>query len=198
MGDLKNMIWWCLKPQTHLKIQIIVEFLHSDRDSRFPLLTTIQALTMDHFKFQIIMEEGEGGELAELADEEYLQQPMSFTGAEEACQHCPTLPKSSHIPHLHKPPPNTSPGYLLTAAVWEHLQNIHHQSCRDGKVRFGLVLEGILENPKLDYQFGPLIMVNLGPDHWFGPKRSGSGSQVVRTLNWTWILFRANVCCIYT
>jgi hypothetical protein len=70
---------------------------------------------MDDFEFQIIMEEeGEGGELA---DEEYLQQPMSFAGAEEACQHRPTSPKSSHIPHMPKPPPNTSPGYLLTAAV---------------------------------------------------------------------------------
>ena len=40
---------------------------------------------MDDFEFQIITEEGEGGELAELADEEYLQQPMSFAGTEEAC-----------------------------------------------------------------------------------------------------------------
>ena len=77
---------------------------------------------MDDFEFQIIMEEKEGGELA---DEEYLQQPMSFAGAEEACQHCPTSPKSSHTSHAQ--PPNTSPGYLLTAAVWEHLQNIHHR-----------------------------------------------------------------------
>jgi hypothetical protein len=52
-------------------------------------------------------------------------------------------------------------------------------SARDGKVRFGPVLQGILKNPELDYRFGPLITVNLGPDHWFGPKRSGSGSQVV-------------------
>jgi hypothetical protein len=50
---------------------------------------------------------------------------------------------------------------------------------RDGKVQFGPVLEGILENPELNYWFGPLIMVNLGPDHWFGPKWSGSASQVV-------------------
>jgi hypothetical protein len=56
---------------------------------------------------------------------------------------------------------------------------------RDGKVRFGPVLQGILKNPKPDYGFGPLIMVNLGPDHRFGPKRSGSGSQVVRTTNRT-------------
>jgi len=56
---------------------------------------------------------------------------------------------------------------------------------RDGKVRFGPVLEGILENPEPDYWFGPLIMVNLGPDRWFGPKQSGSGSQVVRTMNRT-------------
>ena len=41
---------------------------------------------MDDFEFQIIMEEGEGGELPELPDEEYLHQPMSFAGAEEACQ----------------------------------------------------------------------------------------------------------------
>ena len=82
---------------------------------------------MDDFEFQIITEEGEGGELAELADEEYLQQPMSFAGAEGACQHCPMSPKSSHIPHMHKPPPNTLPGYLLTAAG-EHLRNIHRQS----------------------------------------------------------------------
>ena len=72
---------------------------------------------MVDFEFQIIMEEGEGGELAELADEEYLQQPMSFAGAEEACQYRPTLPKPSHISHTHKPPPSTSPEYLLTAVV---------------------------------------------------------------------------------
>ena len=79
---------------------------------------TTQALTMDDFEFQIIMEEEEEeeGELREPADEEYLQQ-MSFTGTEEACQHHPMSPKSSHIPHTHKPPPNTLPGYLLTAAV---------------------------------------------------------------------------------
>jgi hypothetical protein len=58
-------------------------------------------------------------------------------------------------------------------------------SHRDGKVRFGPVLQGILKNPEPDYGFGPLIMVNLGPDHRFGPKRSGSGSQVVRTTNRT-------------
>jgi hypothetical protein len=47
---------------------------------------------------------------------------------------------------------------------------------RDGKVRFGPVLEGILENPEPDYWFGPLIMVNLGPDCWFGP----NGQVLVR------------------
>ena len=47
---------------------------------------------------------------------------------------------------------------------------------RDGKVRFGPVLQWILEIPEPDYWFGPLIMSNLGPDRWFGPKRSGSGS----------------------
>ena len=31
---------------------------------------------------------------------------------------------------------------------------------RDGKVRFGPVLQGILKNPEPDYQFGPLITVN--------------------------------------
>ena len=56
---------------------------------------------------------------------------------------------------------------------------------RDGKVRFGPVLQWILENPEPDNWFGPQIMLNLGPDHWFGPKRSGSGSQVVRTMNRT-------------
>ena len=52
------------------------------------------------------------------------------------------------------------------------------QNCvyRDGKVRFGPVLQWILENPEPDYWFGPLIMSNLGPDRWFSPKRSGSGS----------------------
>ena len=52
---------------------------------------------MDDFEFQIIMEEGEGGELAELADEEYLQQPMSFAGAEEACQCLSTPPNVTKI-----------------------------------------------------------------------------------------------------
>jgi hypothetical protein len=67
-------------------IQTIVEFLHSDRDSRFPLWTTTQALTMDDFEFQIIMDEGG----RELEDEEYLQQQqvalgvLCFAGAEEA------------------------------------------------------------------------------------------------------------------
>ena len=64
------------------------------------------------------------------------------------------------------------PSYFLTSF------DVHS---RDGKVQFGPVLQGVLEN----YWFGPLIMVNLGPDHWFGPKRSGSGSQVIRTMNWT-------------
>ena len=64
---------------------------------------------MDDFEFQIIMkEEKEGGELA---DEEYLQQPMSFTGAEEACQHHLTSPKSSHIPHT----PNLPTPHLDTS-----------------------------------------------------------------------------------
>ena len=40
---------------------------------------------------------------------------------------------------------------------------------RDGKVRFSPVLEGNLENPE--------------PDYRFGPKRSGSGSQVEPDLN---------------
>jgi hypothetical protein len=62
---------------------------------------------------------------------------------------------------------------------------------RDSKVQFGPVLhwgfwiQGILENPEQDYQFGPLVMVNLGPDHWFGPKLSGSGLEVVQTMNRT-------------
>jgi hypothetical protein len=56
---------------------------------------------------------------------------------------------------------------------------------RDGKVRFSLVLQWIFENPELDYWFGPLIMMNLGPDCWFGQKWSSSGSQVVQTMNWT-------------
>ena len=70
-------------------IQTIVKFLHSDRDSRFPLWTTTQALTMDDFEFQIIMDEEEG---RELEDEEYLQQQqvalgvLCFAGAEEARQ----------------------------------------------------------------------------------------------------------------
>ena len=51
-----------------------------------------------------------------------------------------------------------------------------YESAKDGKVRFGPVLQCILENPEPDYWFGPLIMSNLGPDRWFGPKRSGSGS----------------------
>ena len=64
---------------------------------------------MDDFEFQIIMkEEKEGGELA---DEEYLQQPMSFAGAEEACQHRPTLPKSWHIPLM----PNLPTPHLDTS-----------------------------------------------------------------------------------
>ena len=50
---------------------------------------------------------------------------------------------------------------------------------RDGKVRFGPVLQWILENPEPDYWFGPLIMVNLRLDRWFGPKWSGSGSSAV-------------------
>ena len=50
---------------------------------------------------------------------------------------------------------------------------------RDGKVRFGPVLQGIFENPEPDYWFGPQIIANLGPDRRFGPKRSGSGSQEV-------------------
>ena len=56
---------------------------------------------------------------------------------------------------------------------------MENKKTRDGKVQFGLVLQWILENPELDYQFGPPIMVNLGPDRWFSPKRSGSGSQMV-------------------
>ena len=55
-------------------IQTIVEFLHSDRDSRFPLCMTTQALTMDDFEFQIIMDEEEG---RELEDEEYSNPPVS-------------------------------------------------------------------------------------------------------------------------
>src|SRR6266481_5212163 len=68
-------------------IQTIVEFLHSDQDSRFPLWTMTQALTMDDFEFQKIMDEEEG---RELEDEEYLQQQevalgvLCFVGAEEA------------------------------------------------------------------------------------------------------------------
>ena len=64
---------------------------------------------MDDFEFQIIMEEEKEG--GELADEEYLQQPMSFAGAEEACQHCPMSPKSSHIPHT----PNLPTPHLDTS-----------------------------------------------------------------------------------
>ena len=72
------------------------------------------------------MEEGEGGELAELADEEYLQQPMSFAGAEEACQHCPMSPKSSHIPHT----PNLPTPHLDTS--WQQLyENICETSTTD-------------------------------------------------------------------
>ena len=56
------------------------------------------------------------------------------------------------------------------------LDELDHHASRDGKVRFGPVLQWILENPEPDYWFGPLIMSNLGPDRWFGPKRSGSGS----------------------
>ena len=56
---------------------------------------------------------------------------------------------------------------------------------RDGKVRFGPVLQGIFENPEPDYWFGPEIIANLGPDRRFGPNRSGSGSQEVRTTNRT-------------
>ena len=63
--------------------------------------------------------------------------------------------------------------------------NLYLSTLRDGKVRFGLVLQGIFENPELDYWFSPQIIVNLGPDHRFGPKRSGSGSQEVRTTNRT-------------
>ena len=81
---------------------------------------------MDDFEFQIFMEEGEGGELAELADEEYLQQPMSFAGAEEACQHRPTLPKSWHIPHT----PNLPTPHLDTS--WHQLyENICKTSTAD-------------------------------------------------------------------
>jgi hypothetical protein len=74
---------------------------------------------------------------------------------------------------------------------WCYSSQVTGQCCskavigRDGKVQFGLVLQGILKNPEPDYQFGPLITVNLGPYHWFGPKQSGSGSQVVRTTNRT-------------
>ena len=64
---------------------------------------------------------------------------------------------------------------------------------RDGKVRFGPVLQWILENPEPDYWFGPLIMANLRPDRWFGPKRSGSGLQVVRTMNWTLIYIKNKI-----
>ena len=100
---------------------------------------------MDNFEFQIIMEEGEGGELVELADEEYLQQPMNFTGAEEACQHRPTSPKSSHIPHMHKPHPNTSPGYLLTAAVWEHCET-STADCEEKQVSQDMILQKMMKS----------------------------------------------------
>ena len=47
---------------------------------------------------------------------------------------------------------------------------------RDGKVRFGLVLQGIFENQEPDHRSGSWIMVNREPDHRFGLKWSGSGS----------------------
>jgi hypothetical protein len=65
------------------------------------------------------------------------------------------------------------------------MYEIERDAYRDGKVRFGPVLQGIFENPEPDYWFGPQIMANLGLDRWFGPKRSGSGSQGVRTTNRT-------------
>jgi hypothetical protein len=50
---------------------------------------------------------------------------------------------------------------------------------RDGKVRFGPVLQGIFENREPDQWTGSRILANLGPDRWFGSKWSGSGSQGV-------------------
>ena len=83
-------------------IQTIAEFLCRDRDSRFPLWMTTQALTMDDFEFQIIMDEEEG---RELEDEEYLQQQqvalgvLCFAGAEEAHQ-CRAEHRQSHRTYL--------------------------------------------------------------------------------------------------
>ena len=61
-----------------------------------------QALTMDDFEFQIIMDEEEG---RELEDEEYLQQQqvalgvLCFAGAEEAHQ-CQAECRQSHRTYL--------------------------------------------------------------------------------------------------
>ena len=60
---------------------------------------------------------------------------------------------------------------------------------RDGKVRFGPVLWHFFENREPDYRSGSEIIVNLGPDRRFGPKWSGSGSQAIRTMNRTFIIY---------
>jgi len=60
---------------------------------------------------------------------------------------------------------------------------------RDGKVRFGPVLWHFFENREPDYRSGSEIIVNLGPDCRFGPKWSGSGSQAIRTMNRTFIIY---------
>ena len=55
----------------------------------------------------------------------------------------------------------------------------HWLIARDGKVRFGPVLQGLFKNPELDHQFGSWILANLKLDHRFGLKRSGSGSPAL-------------------
>ena len=69
---------------------------------------------------------------------------------------------------------------------YDHVSYSSLLLARDGKVQFDPVVKGILKNSEeLDYWFSPLIMVNLGLDHWFGPKWSGSGLQEVQTTNQT-------------
>ena len=79
---------------------------------------------MDDFEFQVIKEEGEGGELAELADEEYLQQPMSFAGAEEACQH-----RQNH--HIYLTHTNLLPTPRLDTSWQQLYENICETSTAD-------------------------------------------------------------------
>ena len=68
----------------------------------------------------------------------------------------------------------------LTVRVFNmYRSSLMDEIIRDGKVRFGPVLRGIFSNPEPDHRSGSGFVANLGPDHWFGPKRSGSGSQGV-------------------